>query len=51
LNEKKKIFTIGLVLLLALSATMTFATVQAIDIPTFLFVTASPNPVGVGQVV
>jgi hypothetical protein len=47
--------TIALILLLTLSATITFAAQfevhAAIDMPTFLFVTASPNPVGVGQIV
>lgn len=46
---KKKTSVIALVLLLTLSVAITFAPVDAIDIPTFLFVTASPDPVGVGQ--
>ena len=50
---KNKIATIALIILLT---TITFGTeftthAQAIDIPTFLFVTASPNPVGIGQTV
>lgn len=49
MNEKNKFSTIALILLLTLSATITLAPARAIDIPTFLFVTASPNPVGVGQ--
>jgi hypothetical protein len=44
-----------LILLLTVSAAIAVGTVQfeahAIDIPTFLFVTTSPNPCGVGQVV
>jgi outer membrane protein assembly factor BamB len=51
--NKNKTVAIALILLLTLSAAIAFATVQfeahAIDVPTFLFVTASPNPVGVGQ--
>jgi len=46
---KTKLSTIALILLLTLPAMITFAPAQAIEIPTFLFVTASPNPVGVGQ--
>jgi hypothetical protein len=48
---------IALILLLTMSAAINFTAVQfganaqEIDIPTFLFVIASPNPVGVGQVV
>ncbi len=49
LNEKNKLFTIALILLLTLSAAATFTPTQAIEIPTFLFITASPDPVGVGQ--
>jgi len=45
----------ALILVLAIFAAITVSTVQfeahAIDFPTFLCVTASPNPVGVGQVV
>jgi outer membrane protein assembly factor BamB len=51
--NKGKIVAIALILLLTLSAAIAVTTVQeahAIDIPTFLFATASPNPVGVGQV-
>lgn len=56
MNKKTKLSkTITLILLLTLSATIIFATeinvAQAIDMPTFLFVTASPNPVGTGQTV
>jgi hypothetical protein len=52
--NKNKTVAIALILLLTASAAIAVSTVQeahAIDIPTFLFVTASPNPVGVGQVV
>jgi hypothetical protein len=52
--NKNKTVSIALILLLTASAAITVGTVQeahAIDIPTFLFATASPNPVGVGQVV
>jgi len=62
--QKTKISTITLILLLAASITITalpVATAQfgptperdprQIDIPSFLFVTASPNPVGVDQIV
>lgn len=51
LSKKTKFSTIALILLLTLAAMLTFAPTQAIDIPTFLFVTASPDPVGVGQIV
>jgi hypothetical protein len=51
LLNKRKPVTIALILLLALSSAVTFAPAQAIDIPTFLFVTASPDPVGIGQIV
>ncbi len=51
LKNKMQLATTGLILLLALSAMITLAQAQAIDIPAFLFVTASPNPVGVGQTV
>ena len=51
LHEKTKFFTIALILLLTLSAMITLAPSQAYDTPTFLFVTASPDPVGVGQIV
>ncbi|MEM2968636.1 MAG: hypothetical protein QXJ76_04930 [Candidatus Bathyarchaeia archaeon] len=50
---KGKTVAIVLILLLAISAAIIAANVQfeahAIDIPTFLWVTASPNPVGRGQ--
>lgn len=49
--KMQKLPTIALILLLALSAMVAFAPAQAIDIPTFLFVTASPDPVGIGQIV
>jgi hypothetical protein len=52
--NKNKTVAIALILLLTLSAAIAVATVQeahATDLPTFLFATASPNPVGVGQVV
>ena len=51
LNEKPKIFTIALILLLTMSALYTFAPSPGIDFPTFLFVTATPDPVGIGQIV
>ena len=51
LNKKTQLSTIALILLLTLSAMITLAPTQAIDIPTFLFVTATPDPVGVGQIV
>jgi outer membrane protein assembly factor BamB len=52
--NKNKTVAIALILLLTVSAAIAVANVQeahAADIPTFLFATASPNPVGVGQVV
>jgi hypothetical protein len=55
--NKNKTVAIALILLLTASAAITVATVQfeahalAINIPTFLFVTASPNPCGKGQAV
>ena len=56
LKTKTKLATITLILLMTLSAMITFApefkaNAQVYDTPTFLFVTASPNPVGVGQIV
>lgn len=56
MNRSTTAFAIALIMLLTVSAAITFATefqahAQVIDIPTFLFVTASPNPVGVGQIV
>jgi outer membrane protein assembly factor BamB len=57
---KDKTVAIALILLLTVSAAIAVATAQfavityppqVIDIPSFLFVTASPNPVGVGQYV
>jgi hypothetical protein len=59
-NSKDKTVAIALILLLTVSAAIAVASAQfevitwpaqVIDIPTFLFVSASPNPVGVGQVV
>ncbi len=50
IDEKTKFSTITLILLLTLSA-MIIAPTQAYDTPTFLFVTASPDPVGIGQIV
>jgi hypothetical protein len=49
--NKNKTVSIALILLLTLSAAITVSTFEAhaIDVPTFLFATASPNPVGVGQ--
>jgi hypothetical protein len=54
LTKNTKLGTITLILLLTLSAMITFAPefnvdAQVYDTPTFLFLTASPNPVGVGQ--
>ena len=54
LTKKTKLGTITLILLLTLSVMITFAPeikvdAQVYDTPTFLFVTASPDPVGVGQ--
>ena len=54
LTKKTKLATITLILLITLSAMITFAPeikvdAQVYDTPTFLFVTASPDPVGVGQ--
>jgi len=54
LTKKTKFATITLILLMTLSAMITFTPsvkAQAYDTPTFLFVTASPQPVGIGQVV
>jgi len=56
LNGKTKLSTIALILLLTFSAMITIApefkaNAQVYDTPTFLFVTASPDPVGVGQIV
>jgi len=51
--SKDKTVAIALILLLTVSAAIAVASVQfeahAADLPTFLFATASPNPVGVGQ--
>ena len=54
LTKKTKFATITLILLMTLSAMITFTPsvkAQVYDTPTFLFVTASPQPVGIGQVV
>jgi hypothetical protein len=63
LYDKTKLSTIALILLLAASATIIalpsvtaqFDVIEQepriIDIPSFLFVTAAPNPVGVNQIV
>jgi hypothetical protein len=51
LTKKTRFSSIALILLLTLSAMITLAPAKAIDIPTFLFVTASPDPVGIGQIV
>jgi outer membrane protein assembly factor BamB len=50
-NSKDKTVAIALILLLTVSAAITVVQFEAhaADIPTFLFATASPNPVGVGQ--
>ncbi len=50
LTKKTKLATITLILLMTLSV-MFIAPTQAYDTPTFLFVTASPSPVGIGQIV
>src|SRR5665647_472013 len=50
LTKKTKLATITLILLMTLSV-MIIAPTQAYDTPTFLFVTASPDPVGIGQIV
>src|SRR5665647_2795425 len=50
LTKKTKLATITLILLMTLSVMITAPT-QAYDTPTFLFVTASPDPVGIGQIV
>jgi hypothetical protein len=51
--SKDKTVAIALILLLTVSAAIAVSNVQfqahAIDLPTFPFATASPNPVGVGQ--
>jgi hypothetical protein len=52
--NKNKTVAIALILLLTVSAAIAVANVQeahAADLPTFLFANASPNPVGVGQIV
>jgi len=52
LEKKTKFATITLILLMTLSAMITFTPdvkAQVYDTPTFLFVTASPDPVGIGQ--
>jgi hypothetical protein len=57
MSKNKNAISIALILLLTVSAAITGTAVQfganaqVIDIPTFLFVIASPNPVGVGQIV
>jgi hypothetical protein len=54
LKKKTKFATITLILLMTLSAMITFTPsvkAQVYDTPTFLFVTASPQPVGIGQIV
>jgi hypothetical protein len=57
MSKNKNAIAIALILLLTVSAAITGTVVQfganaqVIDIPTFLFVIASPNPVGVGQIV
>jgi hypothetical protein len=49
--NKNKTVAIALILLLTASAAITVVQFEAhaADLPTFLFATASPNPVGVGQ--
>ena len=54
LTKKTKLSTIALILLMTLFTTIAIAPefnvkAQVYDTPTFLFVTASPDPVGVGQ--
>jgi hypothetical protein len=57
MSKNKNAIAIALILLLTVSAAINVTAVQfganaqVVDIPTFLFVIASPNPVGVGQVV
>ncbi len=54
LEKKTKFATITLILLMTLATMITFTPstkAQVYDTPTFLFCTASPDPVGVGQVV
>jgi hypothetical protein len=50
--SKDKTVSIALILLLTVSAAIAVVQFEAhaADLPTFLFATASPNPVGVGQV-
>jgi hypothetical protein len=53
-KTKTKLSTIALILTLTISAVLIalpITTAQPYDVPTFLFVTASPNPVGVDQTV
>ncbi len=49
IKKKTQLSTIALILLLTLPVMITLAPAQAIDIPTFLFVTASPDPVGLAK--
>lgn len=55
IKKKTRLTTTAFILILTLSAisilTPTLVKAAPIEIPTFLFVSASPNPVGVGQVV
>jgi hypothetical protein len=54
-KNKTKLYTIALILTLTISAVLValpITTAQdSLDIPTFLYVTAEPNPVGVNQIV
>jgi hypothetical protein len=48
-NRINKMFSIAIVLLFATSALYSVQTVKAVDMPTYLFMVAAPNPVGIGQ--
>lgn len=49
LNQKA---ALALILLLIISMTVaTLSTVKALDVPTFLEISAAPNPTGIGQTV
>ena len=49
-KTKMTIATIALVLMLAFSTILVaLQTVKALDLPTYAFLTATPNPIGVGQ--
>ncbi len=48
---KRSLWTIFLIAVLAISLILQISSVNAYDLPTYLQVTAEPNPVGVGQTV